>query len=550
MALSLYRKYRPQSFNDVSGQKTAIDVLTNSIASNRIGHAYLFSGSRGCGKTSIARIYAKAINCLSPEGYEPCGKCRNCQDITAGESLDVIEIDGASNNGVENIRGLKENVTLAPFNSRYKVYIIDEVHMLSQGAFNALLKTLEEPPEYVVFILATTEPHKVPVTIRSRCQHIPFHQISPEDIYSRLVYVCAQENITAESEALQEIARQADGALRDALSLLEQVIASGDVTLTNVEAVFGAGSRPAFERWLQTFRTDRAKAYIALKSMFDAGASPSRIFTELFSLVRNLWLASKWPNILQSLGISSSEQKFIASEVSYWKPNQLHKFLGIIMKMLTHTKGAARNDILLGLFMMYIEPAPATTTQVISSGNIAQPAPAPAPVPAPARDLKAEMLERVHSRNFLMYCALQDVNPREYEGILILRVNHAYCYDYLKRNDAVLSAVYSEYERGILLEYGREQHIISPKPTKPEPTREQALTTQVKPVLLPPLPAPPTAPKTPDLKPEPVPEARPEPKTLKTREQTPYQSLMNELRRLGAKPEVLYEKEESDRDND
>ena len=247
MSVSLYRKYRPQNFAGIIGQPAAVSVLTNSIAKGKVGHAYLFSGSRGCGKTSAARIFAKSLNCSDRQGFEPCGKCSNCTQITAGDSLDVIEIDGASNNGVDSIRGLKENVALSPFNSRYKIYIIDEVHMLSQGAFNALLKTLEEPPEHVIFIMATTEPHKVPVTIRSRCQHIPFHSITPDDIYSRLEYVCKNENITAEPEALREISRQADGALRDALSLLEQAAASGDVTLKNTEAIFGAGSRPSFE---------------------------------------------------------------------------------------------------------------------------------------------------------------------------------------------------------------------------------------------------------------------------------------------------------------
>ena len=292
MSLSLYRKYRPQDFSSVVGQNHAVSILTNAIVKNSAGHAYLFSGSRGCGKTSIARIFAKALNCLQPHDYEPCGICKNCIDITAGESLDVVEIDGASNNGVENIRNLRENINLAPFASKHKVYIIDEVHMLSQGAFNALLKTLEEPPEFVVFIMATTEPYKVPVTIRSRCQHIPFHSISTEDISKRLDFVCRAEGVKADSEALYEIARQADGALRDGLSLLEQVIAAGDITLANVEALLGAGSMSAFESAVKTFRTDPSQGYIALKAMFDNGASPVRVFEEMFSLVRNMWLIS------------------------------------------------------------------------------------------------------------------------------------------------------------------------------------------------------------------------------------------------------------------
>ena len=301
MSLSLYRKYRPQNFSSVVGQKAAIDVITNALAKNRPGHAYLFSGSRGCGKTSVARIFAKALNCLDPQGVEPCEKCSNCVAITAGESLDVIEIDGASNNGVEEIRELKSNVTLAPFSSKYKIYIIDEVHMLSQAAFNALLKTLEEPPEHVIFIMATTEPHKVPVTIRSRCQHIPFHSIGAHDIFTRLQEICGLENVQAEDSALWEISRQADGALRDALSLLEQVISSGNVTLSSVELAFGVGSRSSFEKWVISLRENQEEAYIILKKMFDSGASPVRVFEEIFSLVRDLWLVSKWQNIANSL---------------------------------------------------------------------------------------------------------------------------------------------------------------------------------------------------------------------------------------------------------
>ncbi|MBQ3647036.1 MAG: DNA polymerase III subunit gamma/tau, partial [Synergistaceae bacterium] len=358
MSLSLYRKYRPQKFADVSGQKAAIDVITNSIAKNRVGHAYLFSGSRGCGKTSVARIFAKALNCLNRENFEPCGKCKNCEAITNGENLDVIEIDGASNNGVDEVRELKVNVTLAPFNSKYKIYIIDEVHMLSIAAFNALLKTLEEPPEHVIFILATTEPLKVPVTIRSRCQHIPFHSITPEDIFSRLEFVCKSENINFEAEALWEISRQADGALRDALSLLEQVIAAGEVNLQNVEKTFGAGSRSAFERWIKLFRSDMAESYSNLKSMFDSGASGIRIFEEMFMLIRDLWLVSQWKNnknIINTLAASEHEKTFLIDEAKNWNPEDLHALLNSVLKILTQARAGIKNDILLGMFMLSVE---------------------------------------------------------------------------------------------------------------------------------------------------------------------------------------------------
>ena len=550
MGISLYRKYRPQDFSSVVGQKSAVEVLTNSIAKSRVGHAYLFSGSRGCGKTSVARIFAKALNCLNPQGFEPCGKCRNCEAITAGESLDVIEIDGASNNGVENIRGLKENVTLAPFSSKYKVYIIDEVHMLSQGAFNALLKTLEEPPEYVVFILATTEPHKVPVTIRSRCQHIPFHSISPEDIFSRLEYVCTQEGINAESDALWEISRQAEGALRDALSLLEQVIASGDVTLSNVESVFGAGSRPAFERWVSTLRQNQEEAYTGLKAMFDGGASGVRVFEEMFSLVRNLWLVSKWSGIADSLGISGSEKKFLLDEVKHWKTDRLHSMLAVIMKMLTHARQGIRPDILLGMFMLYLEPV----QEVKEPVTVPMPAPAGAVRPAPVvnvpvrpaapvltvegitgnNELKAKLLETAHRKNFAVYCALWDSIPREHEGSLILDMEHSYCFDFMKQSEVALIAMFGNF-RSIIVKCNGEKCMFfseSPKPaqpiTAPEPSPEisESLTFAFNT------------------------EATPTKTLHQRREPSPFDEMRRKLIQLGAKPEILYVKElEAQEDN-
>jgi DNA polymerase-3 subunit gamma/tau len=223
--VALYRKFRPAEFSEVKGQEHIVTTLQNQIKANRIGHAYLFCGTRGTGKTSIAKIFAKAVNCESPIDGSPCGNCATCKSIAAGTSMNVIEIDAASNNGVDNIREIRENVAYSPTEGKYKVYIIDEVHMLSIGAFNALLKTLEEPPEYVIFILATTEAHKIPITILSRCQRYDFKRITAETICARLTELMDKEAVDVEEKALRYIAKAADGSMRDALSLLDQCIA-------------------------------------------------------------------------------------------------------------------------------------------------------------------------------------------------------------------------------------------------------------------------------------------------------------------------------------
>ena len=534
LAVSLFNKYRPQTFGDLIGQKSAVEIITNSITKSSTGHAYLFSGSRGCGKTSAARIFAKALNCKSPNGFEPCGKCVNCMAITAGESLDVIEIDGASNNGVENIRGLKENVTLAPFNSRWKIYIIDEVHMLSTGAFNALLKTLEEPPEYVIFIMATTEPQKVPVTIRSRCQHIPFHSITPEDIYSRLQYVCEHENVSAGNEALWEIARQADGALRDALSLLEQVIAAGDVTLPNVERVTGAGSRTSFERWVSAFRSDPSEGYIMLKTMFDSGASGLRVFGEMFSLIRNLWLISRWKNIAGTLGASEQEKSFMNDEVSHWKSEDLHKLLNVIVKILSEARRGIKPDILLGMFMLYLEPAQELSQPLNIPAKIPEAKPVAKPVIKPAvndSELKDKVLDTIHNSDFVIYSAVLASDVYVSGDDLRFRFNHIYCYTFMKatRRAADLRKMFMEYNN-VVLSYGNDEYTC---PNYSEALRLETayqaypVNRPVKTVMR-------------ESATEPVKEIEPEPEIIhKENEHSSIGKLIGELIRYNAKPEVI-----------
>ncbi len=251
---ALYRKFRPQEFEDVKGQEHIVTTLKNQIKADRIGHAYLFCGTRGTGKTTIAKIFAKAVNCEHPVDGSPCGECPVCKAIAAGNSMNVIEIDAASNNGVDNIRQIREEVEYRPTEGKYKVYIIDEVHMLSIGAFNALLKTLEEPPSYVIFILATTEAHKIPITILSRCQRYDFRRISIETISARLMELMEKEQVTVEERAIRYIAKAADGSMRDALSLLDQCIAfylGQDLTYDKVLETLGAVDTEIFSRLLR-----------------------------------------------------------------------------------------------------------------------------------------------------------------------------------------------------------------------------------------------------------------------------------------------------------
>lgn len=359
MYISLYRRYRPQTFSDMVGQSAAVGVLMESLREGSLGHAYLFSGPRGCGKTSAARLVAKSLDCLNrKDDCEPCGVCENCRAIAAGEHLDVIEIDGASNRGIGEIRDLKSHVNLKPLSAAYKVYIIDEVHMLTEQAFNALLKTLEEPPSNVVFLLATTEPHKVPVTIRSRCQHIPFHRITIADTVDRLKYVCAQENIEAEDEAVWELARQADGALRDALSLTEQAVAlgRGRLSLDSVKELTGGSSRTELEKWVTQMRAAPQEAASALHSIMARGISSERLCESLFVLFRDLWLYALWgEKALEALETSSAERDYLASEAAHWDATKLKAACELCNGLLPRAHYGMKGDIFSGVVFMELQ---------------------------------------------------------------------------------------------------------------------------------------------------------------------------------------------------
>lgn len=291
---ALYRKFRPERFEDVKGQDHIVTTLRNQIEADRIGHAYLFCGTRGTGKTTIAKIFAKAVNCEHPVDGSPCGECRSCRSIAAAASMNVIEIDAASNNGVDNIREIVDEVSYSPAEGRFKVYIIDEVHMLSIGAFNALLKTLEEPPSYVIFILATTEVHKIPVTILSRCQRYDFKRISIETITDRLRELMVQEKQEVQEKALRYVAKAADGSMRDALSLLDQCIAfhyGKELTYDMVLDVLGAVDTEVFSRLLRAVLERNVTGCIGiLEEIVMQGRELSQFVSDFTWYLRNLLL--------------------------------------------------------------------------------------------------------------------------------------------------------------------------------------------------------------------------------------------------------------------
>ena len=289
----LYRKYRPNKFSDVYGQPHIVSTLLGEIRSGRIAHAYLFTGTRGTGKTTCAKILAKAVNCMNPQNGDPCGECEICKSFDSGDLLDVVEVDAASNNGVDYIRDLRETANFTPAKAKYRVYIIDEVHMLSDSAFNALLKTLEEPPEYMIFILATTEVHKVPATVLSRCQRFDFHRIPVSAIASRIKYVAKNENIDIDDDAVNIIARFADGALRDALSLLDRCIsAGGKITAESASAAMGTTGRDhLFEISSLINSHDTAGVLSCIDRLYNNSKDMTRLCVELTGHYRDMMLA-------------------------------------------------------------------------------------------------------------------------------------------------------------------------------------------------------------------------------------------------------------------
>ncbi|MCI5648925.1 MAG: DNA polymerase III subunit gamma/tau [Fusicatenibacter sp.] len=347
---ALYRKFRPVTFEDVKGQDHIVTTLKNQIRADRIGHAYLFCGTRGTGKTTIAKILARSVNCEHPVDGSPCNECPTCKAINAGISTNVIEIDAASNNGVDNIREIREEVAYRPTQGRYKVYIIDEVHMLSTGAFNALLKTLEEPPSYVIFILATTEANKIPVTILSRCQRYDFRRISIDTIAARLMDLMHQEGVEVEERAIRYVAKAGDGSMRDALSLLDQCIAfymGQKLTYDKVLEVLGTVDTEIFSRLLgRILDRDVSGSIRTLESLVNQGKEMGQFVLDFTWYLRNLLLVKNSEHAEELLDVSTENLKVLKEESRLVDDETLIRYIRVLSELSSQLRYATQKRVL------------------------------------------------------------------------------------------------------------------------------------------------------------------------------------------------------------
>lgn len=398
---ALYRKFRPAVFEDVKGQDHIVTTLKNQIQANRIGHAYLFCGTRGTGKTSVAKIFAKAVNCENPVDGSPCGKCSICEAIAKGSSMNVIEIDAASNNGVDNIREIRNEVEYSPTTGKYKVYIIDEVHMLSMGAFNALLKTLEEPPSYVIFILATTEVHKVLDTIKSRCQRFDFRRITTEDIVKHLRYISDEEKINISDDALFTIAKNSAGGMRDSISLLDQLSLLGvskQVTSEDVNAILGRISFDILNKLSSKIIDAKPNEAIEiLNDIYNSGNEPLQILTNLSEYFKNLLIVKNCRKELlcELTGLNEPQIEELSKQKTMLETHQIVFLLERITYYIKEVKMASNQHLWLEVGMIDLANMTENTTLLdlqnrvkALEGSGAVPAPrtvvqAPPP-PAPA----------------------------------------------------------------------------------------------------------------------------------------------------------------------
>jgi DNA polymerase-3 subunit gamma/tau len=350
MYTALYRKWRPQSFEDVCGQGHITATLKNELLSNRISHAYLFCGTRGTGKTTTAKLLAKVVNCKAPQEFNPCNVCESCISINEGNSIDVYEIDAASNRGIDDIRNLREAIKFTPTMGKYKVYIIDEVHMLTNEAFNALLKTLEEPPDYVLFILATTEPHKLPATILSRCQRFDFKRISNEDIVSRLSMICKEEGLDADEEAIKLIARNSDGAMRDALSILDQCSVYSGKTITHddvIEVLGIVNNQYLFKLSEAVLKEDAGEAISIINEVAAGGKDISQFIRDLMILYRNLLMTKVVSKCEDVIDMSKEGIQQLKRQSEDYDKNNIIRCISILSELENEAKWSVNPRILL-----------------------------------------------------------------------------------------------------------------------------------------------------------------------------------------------------------
>jgi DNA polymerase-3 subunit gamma/tau len=367
-AQALYRKWRPQLWEEVVGQDHVIQTLRHALRSDRVAHAYLFAGPRGCGKTTTARLVAKALNCLHPDpAQRPDNTCEHCLAVNEGRFLDLIEIDGASNNSVDNVRELRDKINFAPGQGRYKIYIIDEVHMLSLGAFNALLKTLEEPPAHAIFILATTESYKIPPTITSRCQRFEFRRIPVADTVARLRTLCAQEGLQVDNVVLELIARQSTGALRDAISLLDQ-LASGDntITLTQAQALLGTALGQTVQDLSQALLAkDTAAGLNLIGAAMDAGADPRQLARQMVEYLRALMLVRLGNAVL--VEATAEDRAMMAKQAERWTPAALLRAIRAFNLAANEVKSGWQPQLPLELAVVECTPSPAEAETTVGA---------------------------------------------------------------------------------------------------------------------------------------------------------------------------------------
>ncbi len=353
---ALYRKWRPSRFEDVRGQEHIVRTLTNQIRSGRVGHAYLFCGTRGTGKTTVAKIFARAVNCQHPVDGSPCNVCAACRAIASGASMNVVEIDAASNNGVDNIREIRDEVQYSPTEGKYRVYIIDEVHMLSTGAFNALLKTLEEPPSYVIFILATTEVNKIPITVLSRCQRYDFKRISNDIIADQVARLLKEEGVEAEYRAIRYVAKAADGSMRDALSLLEQCISfyyGQELTYDKVLDVLGAVDTGVFSRLLrEILRRDVAACVGLLDEIVAGGRDLGQFVTDFTWYMRNLLLVQTADHAEDALDMSADNLEALKEEAHMLDVDTLMRFIRVFSELSSQIRFAASKRVLIEIALI------------------------------------------------------------------------------------------------------------------------------------------------------------------------------------------------------